>query len=147
MRFSSKTDYGLRALMDLALHANGPPVQSHDIAARQGIPESYLNQLLILLRRAGLIRSVRGPQGGHMLARATAAVTLADIVAALDGPATATEATPSGDGRGNDGPTDMIARETWMRVDAAIADVLRGITLQSLLDARRQRELAYTFDI
>src|SRR5947209_16605 len=52
MRLSSKTDYGLRALIDLALHESGLPVQSHDIAARQGIPESYLNPLLILLRSA-----------------------------------------------------------------------------------------------
>ena len=95
MRLTSKLFYGIRALIDLALHAGGPPVQSHEIALRQGIPESYLNQLLILLRRGGLIRSVRGPQGGHLLARGASAVTLADVVRALDGPTDADSAQKS----------------------------------------------------
>src|SRR5690242_18874885 len=99
MRLSSKTDYGLRALIDLALHEGGLPVQSHDIAMRQGIPESYLNQLLILLRRAGLIRSLRGPQGGHHLARPVRAISIADIIGALDGPTASETAAPHSDAR------------------------------------------------
>src|SRR5437868_14365872 len=106
MRLSSKTDYGLRALIDLALHESGLPVQGHDIATRQGIPESYLNQLLILLRRAGLIRSVRGPQGGHHLARPLRAISIADVVSALDGPAMPEGAGQNGASRGGDAATD-----------------------------------------
>jgi len=69
MRISSKGDYGLRALFDLAQRFGQGPIQSEEIAQRQGIPVNYLNQLLIVLRRAGLIESLRGPLGGHMLAR------------------------------------------------------------------------------
>src|SRR5947209_10778592 len=125
MRLSSKTDYGLRALMDLALHDSGLPVQSHDIATRQGIPESYLNQLLILLRRAGLIRSIRGPQGGHQLARTPHTITLADVVGALDGPP-ANERPAPGETRGTDGPTDAVVREAWEQVNTAMLGALRG---------------------
>ena len=147
MRLSSKTDYGLRALIDLALHAHGLPVQSHDIAARQGIPESYLNQLLILLRRAGLIRSVRGPQGGHQLSRATHTITLADIVGALDGPPANEQPSAPAEARGTDRATDAVVRETWERVNAAMLDALRGVTLDALLDARQQHDTAAMFQI
>ncbi len=68
MRISSRGEYGLRALLDLAQHHGQDLVTSADIASRQQIPEAYLNQLLITLRKAGLVRSVRGPKGGHELA-------------------------------------------------------------------------------
>lgn len=147
MRLTSKTDYGLRALIDLALHASGPPVQSHDIATRQGIPESYLNQLLILMRRAGLIRSLRGPQGGHQLARPPGAISIAAIVAALDGP-TASEGTnqPS-EARGNDAATDLVVRAAWEQVSAAIDNALGRITLDMLLEQRQRHDTAAMFQI
>ncbi len=147
MRLSSKTDYGLRALIDLALHASGPPVQSHDIATRQGIPESYLNQLLILLRRAGLIRSLRGPQGGHQLAQPPRAITIADIVAALDGPTVSEGTNPSSDARGNDGATDLVVRAAWEQVNAAVRDALGRITLDMLVEQRQRHDTAAMFQI
>ncbi len=146
MRLTSKLFYGIRALVDLALHAGGPPVQSHEIAMRQGIPESYLNQLLILLRRGGLIRSVRGPQGGHLLARGAGAVTLADVVRALDGPTDADSA-QSIDVRGQDRATDATVREAWEGIDAAITAALAGVTLDALMNDRQRREAAYLFEI
>jgi len=145
MRLTSKLRYGLRALIDLALHLGGPPVQSHDIAVRQGIPESYLNQLLILLRRGGLVRSVRGPQGGHQLARAANAISLADIVLALDGPTT-TEQSPT-ELRGSDATTDAVVRETWTQADAAITAVLARVMLDEMVRERQHREAAYSFEI
>ena len=69
MKVSMKGDYGVRALVELAHHYGEGPVQSAVIASRQSIPEPYLDQLLTSLRRAGFIRSVRGPQGGHALIR------------------------------------------------------------------------------
>ena len=147
MRLSSKSDYGLRALIDLALHASGLPVQSHDIATRQGIPESYLNQLLILLRRAGLIRSLRGPQGGHQLARPPRAISIADIVAALDGP-TASEAPKQPvAARGNDAATDLVVRAAWEQVNAAIQNALGHITLDTLIQERQRHNTAANFQI
>src|SRR5438309_3871483 len=83
--FTSKVDYALRALLDLASQPPGRPAQSREIAARQGIPESYLNQLLVVLRRAGLVRSVRGAAGGYVLGREQHAIRAADVVRALHG--------------------------------------------------------------
>lgn len=85
MRVSSRGEYGLRALYDLAEHYAEGPVPSADIAKRQHIPQNYLNQLLLVLRRSGLIFSDRGRNGGHRLARAPEKITLGEAVRVLDG--------------------------------------------------------------
>lgn len=82
---TSKVDYALRALLDLAVQSPGTPAQSREIAARQEIPESYLNQLLVILRRAGLVRSVRGAAGGYVLGREPQRLTVAEVFEALHG--------------------------------------------------------------
>jgi len=81
-----KADYGLRALVDLAAHYPGPAVPCHAIAARQGIPAAFLDQVLLCLRRHRLVTSTRGPHGGHVLARPPASVLLSEALAALQGP-------------------------------------------------------------
>jgi Rrf2 family protein len=85
LKVSTKGDYGIRALIELAHHYGEGTIQSAEIAARQRIPEPYLDQLLTTLRRAGFIRSVRGPQGGHELLREPSGVNLRDVVEALEG--------------------------------------------------------------
>ena len=85
MKVSMKVDYGVRALVDLAIHERGRLIQTSEIALRQNIPEPFLDQVLTTLRKAGLIRGRRGPQGGHALARPPAEITLADAVEALEG--------------------------------------------------------------
>jgi Rrf2 family transcriptional regulator, cysteine metabolism repressor len=85
VKVSTRAEYGIRALIDLAQHYGAGPVQSHDIAARQGLPEPYLNQLLVTLRRAGLVQSKRGPSGGHTLSRAPEQVTVGEAFLALEG--------------------------------------------------------------
>jgi len=83
--FTSKVDYALRALLDLASQPPGRPAQSREIASRQSIPESYLNQLLVVLRRAGLVKSVRGAAGGYVLGRDPQSIRAADVVRTLHG--------------------------------------------------------------
>ena len=85
MKVSTRAEYGIRALMDLAQHYGEGPVQSHDIARRQGLPEPYLNQLLVTLRRAGLVQSKRGPSGGHLLARSPNRMTVGEAFLVLEG--------------------------------------------------------------
>ncbi len=85
MRVSSRTDYGVRALYELALHFGEGPIQSREIAARQEVPEAYLHQVLSALSRGGLVRSTRGPSGGHELARPPSDLTLFDALDVLDG--------------------------------------------------------------
>ncbi len=85
MKVSTRAEYGLRALIDLAQHYGQGPVLSREIATRQGLPEPYLNQLMSALRRAGLITSKRGPTGGHVLARPPDAINLREAFVVLEG--------------------------------------------------------------
>src|SRR4051794_15353034 len=86
LRLTKGSDYGAHAVIELAMHYGHGPLQSAEIAARQQIPEAYLDQLLGSLRRAGIVRSQRGPHGGHELARDPRTITLGEIVTALEGP-------------------------------------------------------------
>lgn len=138
MRISSKGDYGLRALFDLAQRYGEGPVQSDEIATRQGIPVNYLNQLLITMRRAGLIESLRGPQGGHMLARTPEAINLLEVLTALEGPLL-----PAEHSRDDLAPTqpedDTLVDEVWGELRVRIEKMLADITLEDLCQRKRQR--------
>lgn len=138
MRISSKGEYGLRALLDLAQRYGEGPIQSKDIHARQGVDENYLNQILILLRRAGLIESVRGPQGGHRLARPPAQIAVLDALVALEGPLL-----PADTGRDSESPAEPLdrelVREVWDETRALIERHLAGVTLDDLCQRKRQR--------
>src|SRR5512137_2507344 len=85
MRLSTKSRYGLRALFDIAYHAENRPVQIQDIARRQEISPRYLEQIFQSLKRAGLLKSKRGPQGGYLIAKPLTDVTVRDIVKATEG--------------------------------------------------------------
>lgn len=138
MRISSKGDYGLRALFDLAQHYGEGPIQSDDIATRQGIPVNYLNQLLITMRRAGLIESLRGPQGGHMLARSPETITLLDVLSTLEGPLLPSE--PSRDDLNPTSPEDHdLVDEIWATLRGRIEQILVEVTLDDLCQRKRQR--------
>ena len=86
MRISTKGEYGLLALLDVAMQPDGAPVQVAQIARRQRIPKQYLDQLMLSLKRAGIVASVRGRQGGYRLARPATSITLLDAMTALEGP-------------------------------------------------------------
>ena len=85
VRLSTKGDYGVRALIELALHEGEGPVQRSEIAARRQIPESYLDHLLAQLRRDGFVRSIRGPGGGHLLTREPSDMCLLHVIESLEG--------------------------------------------------------------
>ncbi|MEI8167256.1 MAG: Rrf2 family transcriptional regulator, partial [Chloroflexales bacterium] len=139
MRISNKSDYALRALFDLAQHIGQGPVQSDEIATRQGVPVNYLNQLLITMRRAGLIESLRGPQGGHMLARPPEAITLRDILVALDGPLLTGET--ARDDLHPTVPEDHdLVDEFWCELRGRIEGLLDAISLDDLCQRKRQRD-------
>lgn len=139
MRISSKGDYGLRAVFDLAQHYGQGPMQSEEIAQRQGIPANYLNQLLITMRRAGLIESLRGPQGGHMLARSPAEITLLEVLRALEGPLLPT-AEPTREGMAPTLPDDhALINDLWGELRERIEQMLAKISLEDLCQRKRDR--------
>lgn len=129
--FTSKVDYALRALLDLATQPPGKPAQSREIAARQEIPESYLNQLLVVLRRAGLVRSVRGAAGGYVLGREPHALTVADLVEALHGPEFLGENGESE--RGGSTPNAFVIRAFQTRLSAKVRQELAATSLADLV--------------
>lgn len=136
MKVSTKGDYGLRALMELALHYGQGPLQSAEIAARQAIPEPYLDQLLTTLRRAGFIRSVRGPQGGHALVRPPDHLKLSEVMTVLEG-----SLSPIGWLDEPDGgrPGCEAQRPVWEAVRDATRKILDGVTVADLAEKERQR--------
>ena len=86
MKVSTRGDYACRALLSLTLHADGSPTSVRDIAERTGLPQPYLEQILLALKGAGIVRSKRGVGGGYVLVHEPEDVTLAQIVSAVDGP-------------------------------------------------------------
>ncbi len=94
MKLTTKGRYAVMAMTDLARHSDGSPLTLAEIAARQDISLSYLEQLFAKLRRGGLVRSVRGPGGGYLLARSAEAIRISDIVLAVDEPIRATRCQP-----------------------------------------------------
>jgi Rrf2 family transcriptional regulator, cysteine metabolism repressor len=136
MRISSRGEYGIRALLDLALRYGEGPVQSREIHQRQAIDENYLNQILIVLRKAGLIESQRGPQGGHRLARPPAKITLLEVVSALEGPLLVSEAGERSEG---DRIDRDVVRGMWTELRTNLETQLAALTIEDLVSRRRQR--------
>lgn len=132
MKVSTRAEYGIRALIDLAQHFGEGPVQSHEIARRQGLPEPYLNQLLTTLRRAGLVQSKRGPNGGHTLARAPEGVTVGEAFLVLEGTVAPWLCVEEEDAHCIYAPGCGL-RPVWQAVKAATEDVLNRTTLADIV--------------
>ena len=135
MKVSTKVDYGVRALIELSQHYGEGPMQSSEIAARQHIPEQYLDQLLTTLRRAGFIRSVRGPQGGHALVRPAEELPVSEIVLALEGSLDPIACLEDGSACTMGG--GCAQRGMWEDVRAAILGVLGSTTIADLRERSR----------
>ena len=120
MRVSSRADYGVRALFELALRAGQGPVHSKEIAARQEIPEAYLHQVLGALSRAGLIRSTRGPLGGHELSTQPSEISVHAILTALDGVDQKTHPHPDGLGASDDSTGHSAEQADFIPPPAAL---------------------------
>src|SRR3981081_3508341 len=140
MRLTMRSDYGAHAVIELARRFGQGPVQCADIAASQKIPESYLDQVLSSLRRVGIVRSVRGPHGGHELARDPKQLTLGDVVTALEGPVVPHEFVhePSSDAEGPDWWAACAVRNAWLAAAEASQRELDRTTIQDLLEQQVQ---------
>lgn len=142
---STRGDYASRALLSLALHSSDGPTSVRDIAERTGLPQPYLEQILLALKGAGLVRSKRGAGGGYTLARDPAEITLAQIVSAVDGPIQAGDfGEPHEDGAcDHEGQCVLLA--IWSNVGSTMRAMLSGFSLE---DLRRmtQGDLAWPTD-
>ncbi len=133
MKLTTKGRYAVTAMLDLALHAQQKPVNLADIAERQGISLSYLEQLFARLKRASLVVSVRGPGGGYQLARDRSGISVAEIVEAVDENLDTTRCGKKGNCQ--DGQT-CLTHHLWCELSDRIYGFLSGITLQDLIQNR-----------
>lgn len=130
MKVSTRGDYASRALVSLALHAEHEgPTSVRDIAERTGLPQPYLEQILLALKGAGIVRSKRGVGGGYVLARPPAEITLADVVSAVDGPIVAGDfGEPHQDGAcDHEGQCVLLA--VWAEVGEHMRRHLQALTV------------------
>jgi Rrf2 family protein len=132
-RVSSRSEYGLRAMVYLAAQETGRAVPLREIAAAEEIPASFLERILAQLRTGGLVRTVRGPSGGYLLARRPADIPVGDVVTAVEGPLAVSECLSSGGGCDRAG--GCASRLAWRRLEDAVAQALDGLSLDELLEA------------
>ncbi len=129
MKISTKGEYGLLAVVDLALQPAEVAAQAVQIAERQGIPKQYLDQLMLILRKAGLVESVRGRQGGYKLARPASAITLLDVIVALEGSAENVNFKVS---RRRKYGVHGVLKEVWDELSDRSTSLLRSKTIEDI---------------
>ncbi|MFZ4578265.1 MAG: RrF2 family transcriptional regulator [Myxococcota bacterium] len=146
MRVSLRTEYALRALQVLGSPGSDRTMKTSEIAAQAQVPEKYLEAILVDLRKAGLLRSRRGPDGGHALAKPTSAITVTEVLETIDGPlALGSERKPRPSGPEDD--MEAIVRELWREVGVAIRKSLDQVTIAELVLRVESRRGVLDFDI
>ncbi|NMB00183.1 MAG: Rrf2 family transcriptional regulator [Firmicutes bacterium] len=146
MKVSTRGEYGVRAMFDLALHYGDGPISLKSIAERQRVSENYLEQLMASLRRAGLVTSKRGAQGGYELADAPKDITIGQIIRVLEGPITPLDClgvdsdTDSGPYCGK--PDRCVLRNLWKELQDSMTQVLDNTTLEDLRQDAYRLEVA-----
>ena len=136
MKLSTRTRYGIRAILELAENYGNGPLQLRVIARDQGVSVKYLEQLMAMLKSAGIVRSVRGSKGGYILAKAPAQIRVSDCFQCLEGSVITTECVE--DEKFCVRTNDCIARQVWTEVQAAVMGVLQSMTLQTLVDRSKE---------
>ncbi len=129
MKLSTKGRYAVTAMVDLVLHEHHGPVALADIAECQQISQSYLEQLFARLKRAGLVRGIRGPGGGYRLARGCDRISVAEVIDAVEGPAGQQPGAQTTLGRE---PVCCLAQELWSELGDRVHQCLSGISLADL---------------
>lgn len=137
MKISTKGRYGLRAMIDLAVHSNGTHVSLNSIAERQGISGIYLEQVFATLRKAGLVKSVKGAQGGYLLAAAANKTKVGVILRALEGDLSVID---EQDGIQSEQSliSECIKIHVWDKIDESISGLVDRITLGDLVEEQRK---------
>jgi Rrf2 family protein len=127
MKLTTRSRYGARLMLDLARHFEQGPVHLKDVANREGISVKYLEQLIIPLKKNGLVTSVQGPKGGHILAKPPESISFADIIKSLETSASLVECveSPQSCSRSEECPT----RDIWQQVKQAMYRELENLTL------------------
>ena len=138
MRLSTRGRYGLRAMLDMAIDQSDGPITLNSISERQGVSIGYLEQLMMPLKKEGLIRSVRGAQGGYLLARDPKDIPVGDIIRALEGPIAPVACVSEDYPEECDRAEGCVTRLVWAKVRDSIVEVLDSLTLYALVEEARK---------
>lgn len=136
MKLSTKGRYSVMAMVDIAAHTEGKPIALADVAERQEISLSYLEQLFAKLRRGGLVKSVRGPGGGYLLARTAEETRISDVILAVDEPIKATRCTPPSPLGCTSNKTRCLTHDLWEELGNQIYLYLNSVTLADVVEKR-----------
>lgn len=134
MKMSTKGRYGLKALIDLAQYSELEPVPITSIASRQGISERYLEQLMSLLKKAGLVQSIRGANGGYILAKSVEGISVGEVLRALEGNLEPVECSGihTEDG-GCESSSCCVSKVVWQKINDSINQAVDGIMIEELV--------------
>ncbi len=138
MRISTKIRYGTRAILELASHYGKGPIELKEIAKKENISLKYLEQVIIPLRSAGVVKSVRGSKGGYALAKSPSEICLNDVVEVLEGPINLVECLR--DPKACQKSSFCVTRDIWKEVSEAIYQIFHSITLEEMLNRRKEKE-------
>jgi Rrf2 family iron-sulfur cluster assembly transcriptional regulator len=136
VKLSTKGRYAVMAMVDLACHSSGSPVALADIAERQEISLSYLEQLFGKLRKGGLVKSVRGPGGGYLLSRAAPQLRISDIILAVDEPIQTTRCAPGSPAGCHNHKGRCLTHDLWEELGNQIYLYLSSVSLADVVDRR-----------
>lgn len=139
MRVTAKADYAVRATVELAAASSESPRKVDEIAQAQGIPLSFLENILTQLRSAGIVRSQRGPEGGYWLAHPAAEVTLADVIRAVEGPLVGVRGQPPEE-ISYSGSAESL-QQVWVALRANLRKVLEHVTLADVAAGKLPRDV------
>ncbi len=141
MKISTKGRYGLRAAIDLAMYGGASAVSISSIAERQQLSESYLEQLMAKLRKADIVTSVRGAQGGYILKRSPKDISVGDVLRALEGNLRPVDCLAIEDENEThcENADLCVTKYVWTRISESINDTVNSITLQDLLNQNKEK--------
>ncbi len=136
MKLTTKGRYGLRAVIDLAMYAKNEPVSLSDVAERQNISISYLEQLVAKLKKAGIVQSTRGAQGGYALAKVPEDISVGEILRALEGSLSPVDCSAvDGEGENECSASNFcVTKYVWKRINDSINDTVNNMFLSELLE-------------
>lgn len=150
MKLSTRGRYGVRAMFDLAQHIGQGPISLKSIAERQGISEHYLEQLISGLRRNGLVKSVRGAQGGYILGSEPEKISVGDIIRVLEGPIAPVGCVAEEDQEICQKAEDCVSRMIWEKVRDSIASVIDSVTLADMVmeaSKKKSKSAGYVYNL
>lgn len=146
MKISTKGRYGLRALIDLAQYSEIEPVSINSIAARQGISERYLEQLMTLMKKAGLIKSIRGAGGGYVLAKEMGEISVGDVLRALEGNLQPVECAAFSQEDSCEASGGCVTKYVWQRINESINKTVDEISLKQLVEESKNVKTTHSSD-